>query len=77
MVKLVFASILLIGGLGSANAQADMTCADLLKANKQMDASVTPTMDADSAAMDRKVDDYCLKNPSAKVAEAMERALAD
>ena len=77
MFKLVFASMWLIGGLGSANAQADMSCADLLKANKQMDASARQTMDADSAAMDKKVDDYCLKNPSAKAAEAMEKALAD
>ena len=77
MFKFIFASMLLIGGLGSANAQADMSCADLLKANKQMDASVKQTMDADSAAMDKKVNDYCLKNPSAKASEAMEKVLAD
>jgi hypothetical protein len=66
-----------VTALTAANAQTDMSCADLLKANKKMDASVKASMDKESAAMDKKINDYCAKNPSAKASEAMEKAMGD
>jgi len=79
-MKATFVTIaILIGGLGAAQAQADMTCADLLKANAQIDAATKAdaAKDPAAAAMDKKINDYCAKNPTAKASEAMEKALAD
>jgi len=66
----------------SALAQ-NMTCADYLKADKQMQAAMggaapttgDPKMDAQAAALDKKMKDYCTKNPSAGVDKAMEEAM--
>jgi hypothetical protein len=62
-----------------AQAQADMTCADLTKANAQIDDATKAAMAKDpaAAAMDKKINDYCAKNPTAKASEAMEKAMAD
>ena len=67
----------LLGGLTAAQAQSDLSCADLLKANAQIDAATKAEMakDATAAAMDKKINDYCTKNPTAKASEAMEKAL--
>jgi len=74
----VFAVILFIFFALPAFAQADMTCAQLLQSNKQIDEAMKgQPKDAESAAMDKKVNDYCAKNPNAKASEAMEKALAD
>ncbi len=56
-----------------------MTCADLLKANAQIDAASKAEMAKDpaAAALDKKVNDYCAKNPTAKASDAMEKAMAD
>ena len=54
-----------------------MTCADYLKAEKEMAASMganAPKLDAESAALDKKMKDYCTKNPTAAVEKAMEAA---
>jgi hypothetical protein len=69
----------LLGGLSVAQAQADMTCADLTKANAQIDDATKAAMAKDpaAAAMDKKINDYCAKNPTAKASEAMEKAMAD
>jgi hypothetical protein len=63
--------------LSAAQAQSDMTCADLLKANAQIDSATKAELakDAGAAAMDKKINDYCTKNPTAKASEAMEKAL--
>ena len=63
--------------IGAAQAQSDMTCADLLKANLQIDQATKDAMakDAAAAALDKKINDYCAKNPTAKVSEAMEKAM--
>jgi len=79
-MKTTFAAIaIVLGGLGAAQAQTDMTCADLLKANAQIDAAAKAEMvkDPAAAALDKKVNDYCAKNPAAKASEAMEKAMAD
>ena len=79
-MKVTFAAIaILLGGLGAANAQSDMSCADLLKTNAQLDAAAKAEMakDPTAAAMDKKVNDYCTKNPTAKASEAMEKALSE
>jgi hypothetical protein len=77
MKSSVLAFVLIFGSLGTAHAQADMSCADLIKVNKQMeDAMKGLPKDASSADMDKKINDYCVKNPSAKASEAMEKALA-
>jgi hypothetical protein len=76
--KLVWATaFVVLGGLSAAHAQSDMTCADLLKTNAQLDAATKAEMakDATAAAMDKKINDYCAKNPTAKASEAMEKAL--
>ncbi|WP_158815649.1 hypothetical protein [Methylocapsa sp. S129] len=78
MKKSIWAALFLVlGGLSAAHAQSDMSCADLLKVNAQLDAATKAEMakDATAAAMDKKINDYCVKNPTAKASEAMEKAL--
>ena len=62
---------------GGALAQSDMSCADMLKANAQIDAATKDAMakDPTAAALDKKMNDYCIKNPAAKVSEAMEKVM--
>jgi hypothetical protein len=71
------AVLIALGSLTSAHAQTDMSCADLLKSNAQIDAAAKAEMakDPTSAAMDKKINDYCMKNPKAKASEAMEHAM--
>lgn len=75
------AGILLIAGVSLAAsasfAQSDMSCADMLKANTQLDQATKDAMakDPTAAAMDKKMNDYCAKNPAAKVSEAMEKVM--
>jgi hypothetical protein len=65
-----------------AQAQS-MTCADYLKADKQMQSAMggapastgNPQMDAQAKAMDAKLKAYCTKNPSVDVSKAMEAAM--
>jgi hypothetical protein len=60
-----------------------MTCADYLKADKRMQAQMAGVsmstgdakMDATAAAMDKKLRDYCAKNPTLGVDKAMEEAM--
>jgi hypothetical protein len=66
----------------TATAQ-NMTCADYLKADKQVRAQMggasmstgNAQMDAQAAAMDKKLNDYCAKNPSAALEKAMMEAM--
>jgi hypothetical protein len=77
-MKTTLAAIaIVLGGPSAAHAQSDMSCADLLKANAQIDAATKAEMakDATAAAMDKKINDYCAKNPAAKASEAMEKAM--
>lgn len=66
-----------LGVVGAAQAQSDMSCADLLKANGRIDAATKAEMakDAAGAAMDQKINDYCVNNHTAKASEAMEKAM--
>lgn len=65
----------------AAFAQADMSCADYLKADAQMQAAMSPaekaavTADPSAAALDRKVKTYCVANPKSPVSEAMTKAM--
>jgi hypothetical protein len=79
MKNTLAAIVVSLGALGAAHAQSDMTCADLLKANAQIDAATKAEMAKDpaAAAMDKKISDYCAKNPTAEASEAMEKAIAD
>ena len=79
MKTTLVAIALLLGGVGAAYAQSDTSCADLLKTNAKLDDATKAEMakDATAAAMDKKINDYCTKNPTAKASEAMEKALAD
>lgn len=79
MKTTLVAIAVLLGGMAAAHAQSDMSCADLLKTNAKLDAATKAEMakDAAAAAMDKKINDYCTKNPTAKASEAMEKALAD
>ncbi|MDB5644740.1 hypothetical protein [Methylobacterium sp.] len=62
-------------------AQADMSCADYLKADAQMQAAMSPAdkaaMQADpqAADLDNKVRAYCKANPKAPASEAMAKAM--
>ena len=78
-MKMTLAAIgILLAGLGAAHAQADMSCADLTKANAQIDDATKAAMakDPTTAELDKKLNDYCAKNPTAKVSEAMEKVMA-
>ena len=58
-----------------ALAQTDMSCADYLKADAQMQAAMSPAdkaalpKDPSAAALDRKAREYCTKNPKAPASE--------
>ena len=79
IVIIALAAVVSMSAFGAAQAQSDMSCKDLLKANVQLDAAAKDAMakDATAAAMDKKINDYCAKNPTAKASEAMEKAMAD
>jgi hypothetical protein len=79
MKTICTALLITLGGLSMAHAQTDMSCADLLKANAQIDAATKAEMakDPTAAEMDKKINDYCAKNPKAKASEAMEKALTE
>ncbi len=76
MRKILLAVFLASLGASSALAQSDMnmTCADYLKQLAQM-GGTQKTGDATADAMNKKMDDYCKANPTAKVSEAMEKAM--
>jgi hypothetical protein len=79
---IVLAAVAAVLSAGSAAAQT-MSCADYLKADKQMQAQLggaststgDPKMDAEAAALDKKVRDYCTNNPKAGLEKAMEEAM--
>lgn len=83
MLKLLSASALLALLPVAAMAQADMSCADYLKADaqmaSQMSAADKATLAADptAAALDNKVRAYCTKNPKAPASEAMQKAMME
>ena len=61
-----------------ASAQTSMSCADYLKAEAEMAKAMgkdAPKPDAATAAMDKKVKDYCTKNPTASADKAIEEAM--
>lgn len=80
-------SLIIAGALAAllpaiASAQ-NMTCADYLKADKQLTAQMggaaastgDAKMDAQAAALDKKMKDYCAKNPTVSADKAMEEAM--
>jgi hypothetical protein len=67
----------LLSPVVSAQAQS-MTCAEYLKAEAEMAKAMgkdAPKPDAATAAMDKKMKDYCVKNPTASADKAMEEAM--
>jgi hypothetical protein len=80
MRKFVLAALLVTLGATSATAQSDpnSTCADYLKLVAQMGAtpkSGDAAADKMAADIDKKMSDYCKANPTAKVSDAMEKAM--
>jgi hypothetical protein len=79
MLALAFAAALLPA---AASAQT-MTCADYLKADKQVRSQMggmsmstgNAQMDAQAAALDKKLNDYCAKNPNDGLDKAMMEAM--
>ncbi|KQP95555.1 hypothetical protein ASF55_00060 [Methylobacterium sp. Leaf119] len=65
----------------AVSAQADMTCADYLKADAQMQAAMSPAdraamqSDPQAADLDNKVRTYCKANLKAPVSDAMSKAM--
>ena len=76
MRKILIAALFATLGASSALAQSDpsMTCADYTKAMAQT-GGTPKTGDATADAMNKKMDDYCKANPTAKVSDAMEKAM--
>jgi hypothetical protein len=66
--------------IATASAQT-MTCADYLKSQKEMAAAMkgqpvgTTAAEKEAAALDKKVTDYCVKNPKASADEAVMKAV--
>lgn len=84
MTSSTFAAVALISTGLVAGAQAQtMTCADYIKADKQISAAMgggasstgNKELDAQAAALDQKVRAYCTKNPTADLNKAMEQAM--
>lgn len=81
MLKSVGMTVVACLYAASAHAQADMSCADYIKADAQMQAQLSAadkaalTADPTAAALDRKMRAYCLANPKVSAAEAMEKAM--
>jgi hypothetical protein len=79
---LAAATLVATGLVAGAQAQS-MTCADYLKADKQISAAMggaapstgNKELDAQAAALDQKVRAYCTKNPTADLNKAMEQAM--
>jgi predicted secreted protein len=68
----------LVALLPSFAVAQNMTCADYLKADAEMTKQMggqAPKMDASAAALDKKMKDYCTKNPTAGVDKAMEASM--
>ncbi|NEU14850.1 hypothetical protein G3T14_22570 [Methylobacterium sp. BTF04] len=65
----------------TAFAQADMSCADYLKADAQMQAGMSPAdkaamqSDPQAADLDNKVRTFCKANPKVPTSEAMSKAM--
>src|ERR1700677_4762597 len=59
MKTAVVAVTIFFGAFGAAQAQSDMSCADLLKANAQLDAAAKAEVakDPTGAALDKKIND--------------------
>lgn len=78
MQKITLVALMLGLGISTASAQSamdpNMTCADYLKSVAQM-GTVPKTGDASLDAMDKKINDYCKANPTAKLSVAMEKAM--
>lgn len=79
-MKTVFlaATFALIPGLAFAQ---NMSCADYMKMNQQVSAQMgkmpssgDAKLDAQAAALDKKVSDYCAKNPTVSIDKAMTEA---
>jgi predicted secreted protein len=77
MKSLIAAGVLVALSATFAAAQT-MTCADYLKAEAEMAkqmGSNAPKLDGDAAAMDKKMKDFCTKNPTVSADKAMEEAM--
>ena len=79
-VKVLFLAATFAAIPGLALAQT-MTCADYMKMNQQMSSQMgkmpssgDAKIDAQAAALDKKVSDYCARNPSASMEKAMTEA---
>jgi hypothetical protein len=65
----------------AASAQT-MTCADYLKSQKEMAEAMkgqpvgTTAAEKEAAALDKKITDYCVKNPKASADEAVTKAMS-
>ena len=78
MQKIIVAAALLASFVGTAVAQvtdAEMTCANYLKAEVATPKSGDAAMDKMAADVDKKVHDYCVAHPTAKAMEAAMKAL--
>jgi hypothetical protein len=82
MKSLIVATALAALLPAAATAQ-NMTCADYLKADKQVRSQMggvpastgNAQLDAQAAALDKKLNDYCAKNPGVGLDKAMMEAM--
>jgi hypothetical protein len=82
-MKTLAIAALAVALLPAAATAQNMTCADYLKADKQMRAQMggmsmstgNAQMDAQAAAMDKKLNDFCAKNPAVGLDQAVMEAM--
>ena len=79
MKLFVLAASLYLSALDGAQAQYALSCSDLLKSNAQLDSvmKTEAARTAAAAAREKKVNDYCTKNPTVKASEAFENAMPE
>jgi hypothetical protein len=76
-MKSLLAAGAMLALLTSVASAQTMTCADYLKNEADMAKAMgndAPKPDAATAAMDKKIKDYCTKNPTASADKAIEEA---
>jgi hypothetical protein len=82
-MKSLLAATAFVALLPAAAVAQNMTCADYLKADKQVRSQMggmsmstgNAQMDTQAAAMDKKINDYCTKNPTDGLDKAMMEAM--
>jgi hypothetical protein len=80
-IQIVLSTVLLLAGTAQAATapapaiDANMKCSDYIALEKQAGTWGVSSGDKDADAMEKKIDDYCVANPTAPAMEAMQKAM--